>query len=83
MLAEVQFRDHVLVIRSGSGERRYDVHARGGAILASSLTRAELDRRFPAIADHFRDSMAIQLDATLAPQDGRPRSIADRHADRR
>jgi hypothetical protein len=65
VLAEVQFRDHVLVIRSGSGEHRYDVHARGGALLASSLTRAQLDRRFPEIADHFRDSTAIQLDATL------------------
>jgi hypothetical protein len=70
VLAEVQFRDHVLVIRSGSGEHRYDVHARGGAILASSLTRTELDRRFPEIADHFRDSTAIQLDATLETQAG-------------
>jgi hypothetical protein len=56
------------VIRSGSGEHRYDVLARGGATLASSLTRSELDRRFPAIADHFRDSTAIQLDATLHTQ---------------
>lgn len=37
--------------------------------VAGSLTRAELDRRFPAIAGHFRDSTAIQLDATLEPQD--------------
>lgn len=70
ILAEVQFRDHVLVIRSGAGERRYDVRARGGKLLAGALTRDELDLRFPEIADSFRDSTAIQLDATLEPQAG-------------
>jgi hypothetical protein len=68
VLAEVQFRDHVLVIRAGAGgagDQRFDVQTRGGALLASALTRDELDRQFPAIAQHFRESTAIQLDATL------------------
>ena len=68
VLAEVQFRDHVLVIRAGAGgasDQRFDVETRGGDLLATSLTREELDRRFPAIAQHFRESTAIQLDATL------------------
>jgi hypothetical protein len=68
VLAEVQFRDHVLVIRAGAGgvgDQRFDVETRGGALLAGSLTREELDRQFPAIAQHFRESTAIQLDATL------------------
>ena len=67
VLAEVQFRDHVLVIRAGAGAaQRFDVKTRGGALLAGSLTRAELDSQFPAIAQHFRESTAIQLDATLS-----------------
>jgi hypothetical protein len=67
VLAEVQFRDHVLVIRAGASDaQRFDVKTRGGALLASSLTREELDRQFPAIAQHFRESTAIQLDATLS-----------------
>jgi hypothetical protein len=65
VLAEVRFRDHVLVIRAGAGERRFDVRTRTGKLLASSLSREQLDARFPAIGAHFRDSRAIQLDATL------------------
>jgi hypothetical protein len=88
VLAEVRFRDHVLVIRAGSGDRgaapevdralEFDVETRAGVLLARSLTRDELDRQFPAIGRHFRESTAIQLDATLhatpagrSPLDGR------------
>ena len=67
VMAKVQFRHHVLVIRSGSGEMRYDVEDRGGQLLASKLTRAQLDRQFPDIAGQFRDSNAIHIDASLAP----------------
>jgi hypothetical protein len=67
VLAEVRFRDHVLVIRAGAGERRFDVRTRAGKLLATSLSREQLDARFPAIGAHFRDSRAIQLDATLEP----------------
>ena len=67
VVAKVQFRDHVLVIRTGGGEMRYDVQDRAGLLLASSLTRAQLDRQFPDIAGQFRDSTAIHIDASLAP----------------
>jgi hypothetical protein len=65
VLAEVRFRDHVLIIRAGAGQRRFDVRTHGGKLLATSLTREQLDARFPVIGAHFRDSQAIQLDATL------------------
>ncbi len=65
VVAKVQFRDHVLVIRSGSGEMRYDVQTRAGLLLARSLTRSQLDRQFPDIAGQFGDSTAIQVDASL------------------
>jgi hypothetical protein len=62
----------VLVIRSGArdGELRYDVQDRAGQLLARSLTRGELDRRFPAIGEQFRDSTALPLDASLGATSG-------------
>ncbi|HWM89021.1 MAG TPA: hypothetical protein VNO33_24385 [Kofleriaceae bacterium] len=72
VIAEIQFRDHVLVVRSLARGRRFDVQSRSGALLASSLTRDELDRKFPAIGDHFRDSTAIHIDATLDRQPDEP-----------
>jgi hypothetical protein len=66
VVAQLQFRDHILVIRAGAGALRYDVQSRAGTLLAGWLTRDELIERFPAIADQFRDSTAsIQLDASL------------------
>ena len=69
VLARVQFRDHVLVVRTGSasGDMRYDVESRGGALLARSLSRSELGLQFPAIADQLGDSMAIDASATTRP----------------
>lgn len=77
VVAKVQFRNHVLVIRSGSGEMRYDVQDRAGLLLASALTRSQLDRQFPDIAGQFRDSTAIHIDASLTPDD---RGNADRQS---
>jgi hypothetical protein len=67
VIAELRFRDHVLVIRPGAGEVRYDVQTPAGLLLASSLSRSELDRQFPAIAGQFSDSTALPIDATLGP----------------
>ena len=66
VLARLQFRDHVLVIRTGatSGDLRYDVQTRAGLLLARSLTRVELGEKFPAIADQFGDSTALTIDAS-------------------
>lgn len=73
VLAEIRFRDHVLVIRSGArdGDLRYDVQDRAGQLLARSLTRGELGRQFPAIAEQFHDSTALPLDASLGATSGR------------
>ncbi len=67
VVAQLQFRDHIIVIRAGSGELRYDVQTRAGLLLAGGLTPAELGRQFPALAEQLRDSRAMQmkLDATL------------------
>src|SRR5262245_16313920 len=65
VVAQLQFRDHVLVIRAGAGELRYDVQTRAGLLIAGALTMPELNRQFPAVAEQFRDSTAVVLDASL------------------
>jgi hypothetical protein len=73
VVAQLQFRDHVLVIRAGSGELRYDVQSRAGVLLASSLSRQELARQFPGVSDQLGDSTAVKLDASLHRDAGESR----------
>lgn len=67
IVVQLQLRDHVLVVRagSGSGALSYDVENRSGALLADALSWPELEKQFPTIADKVRDSTALTIDASL------------------
>jgi hypothetical protein len=67
VVVQLQLRDHVLVVRagSGSGALSYDVENRSGTLLADALSWRELEQQFPTIADKVRDSTALTIDASL------------------
>jgi hypothetical protein len=70
VIAQLQLRDHRLVVRAGSGALLYDVETRAGTLVAAALSWTDLEQRFPAIAETVRDSTALTIDASLGPTRG-------------
>lgn len=68
VLGQIQTRDKVVIIRSGTEGRLYTVKSKDGNILAVDLDIGELDARFPELKEVVENGLAGD-DATLRIKD--------------